>query len=134
MTTKASNLARARKYLQAIEEGATGEALAQFFDPAVVQEEFPNRLMPNGARRTLADMLVGAERGQALLSSQSYEIHNALEMEERVALEVTWSGTLKVPFQNLPVGAKMRARFAVFLEFRDGRIVAQRNYDCFDPW
>lgn len=27
-----------------------------------------------------------------------------------------------------------RARFAVFLEFRNGRIVRQRNYDCSDPW
>ena len=26
------------------------------------------------------------------------------------------------------------ARFAIFLDFRDGRIVRQRNYDCFDPW
>jgi hypothetical protein len=24
--------------------------------------------------------------------------------------------------------------FAVFLEFRDGRIARQRNYDCFEPW
>jgi ketosteroid isomerase-like protein len=31
-------------------------------------------------------------------------------------------------------GGEMRAYFAVFFEFRDGKIVAQRNYDCFDPW
>jgi len=28
----------------------------------------------------------------------------------------------------------MRARFAVFLDFRDGKITRQRNYDCFEPW
>jgi hypothetical protein len=28
----------------------------------------------------------------------------------------------------------MRARFAVFLDYRDGMIVQQRNYDCFEPW
>ncbi len=27
-----------------------------------------------------------------------------------------------------------RARFALFFEFRDGRIVVQRYYDCFDSW
>ena len=134
MPTATSNLETARKYLKAIEQGATGDSLARFFDPAVVQEEFPNRLAPNGARRSLPDLLLGAERGQKLLSSQSFEIHNQLENGNQVALEVTWVGTLKTPVQNLPVGAKMRARFAVFLEFRDGRIVAQRNYDCFDPW
>jgi hypothetical protein len=26
----------------------------------------------------------------------------------------------------------MRARFAQFFEFRDGLIVRQRNYDCFE--
>jgi len=26
------------------------------------------------------------------------------------------------------------ARFAIFLEIRDGKIAAQHNYDCFDPW
>ena len=31
-------------------------------------------------------------------------------------------------------GQTLRARFAIFLEFRDGRIARQRNYDCFDPW
>jgi ketosteroid isomerase-like protein len=31
-------------------------------------------------------------------------------------------------------GGQMRARFAAFLQFRDGKIVAQRNYDCFKPW
>lgn len=31
-------------------------------------------------------------------------------------------------------GQVLRARFGVFLDFRDGRIVRQRNYDCFDPW
>ena len=134
MPTATSNLERARNYLRAIEQGATGDALSTFFDPAVVQEEFPNRLTPNGARRTLPDLLLSAERGQKLLSSQSFEIHNQVESGHQVALEVTWAGTLKVPVQNLPAGAKMRARFAVFLEFRDGRIVAQRNYDCFDPW
>jgi hypothetical protein len=28
----------------------------------------------------------------------------------------------------------LRAHFALFLEFRDGRIVRQRNYDCFEAW
>jgi ketosteroid isomerase-like protein len=32
------------------------------------------------------------------------------------------------------VGDVMRAHFATFIEFRDGKIVAQRNYDCFEPW
>jgi predicted ester cyclase len=124
----------AREYLRAIEAGETGENLARFFDPEVMLEEFPNRLSPQGRRSGLAQALEAAERGQKLLAGQSYEIHSVIENGERLALEVTWIGTLKIPVENLPAGSQMRARFAVFLEFRNARIVAQRNYDCFDPW
>ena len=47
-----TNLEISFRYLKAIEEG---QSTTEFFDPAVIQEEFPNRLTVNGARRTLAD-------------------------------------------------------------------------------
>lgn len=33
-----------------------------------------------------------------------------------------------------PAEREMRAHFAVVLALRDGRITAQRNYDCFYPF
>ncbi|HEY0016455.1 MAG TPA: nuclear transport factor 2 family protein [Longimicrobium sp.] len=134
MTTEEQNLETARAYLAAIEGGATGEALACWFTEDVVQEEFPNRLVPNGARRGLAELLEGAERGQKVMQAQRYEVLSAMAGGERVALEVQWTGTVAIPLGSLPAGGQMRARFGVFLDFRDGRIAAQRNYDCFDPW
>ena len=44
MSNPSDNIEIARKYLQAIEQGATGTTLAQFFAPNVVMELFPNRL------------------------------------------------------------------------------------------
>jgi ketosteroid isomerase-like protein len=123
-----------RRYFAALEEGVTGEALAAFYAPEVVQEEFPNRLVPQGARRDLAAILEGAERGQKVMASQRYEILHALADGDRAAVEFRWSGTLAVAVGPLPAGSEMRGRFASFLEFRDGRIVAQRSYDCFEPW
>jgi ketosteroid isomerase-like protein len=122
------------RYLTAIEQGATGAALAQFYDPAVSQEEFPNRLMPNGARRGLAEILAAAESGQKVLTAQSYEVLNALVQGDEVALEMQWSGTLAVPFGALAAGDDMRARISSFITLRDGRIISQRSYDCFEPW
>jgi hypothetical protein len=87
----------AREYLRAIEAGETGDNLARFFDPEVMLEEFPNRLSPQGRRSGLAQALEAAERGQKLLASHSYEIHSVIENGERLALEVTWIGTLKIP-------------------------------------
>lgn len=133
-TTEQTNLETARAYLAAVESGATGEALARWFTPDVVQEEFPNQLVPTGARRGLQALLDGAVRGQTVMSAQRYEVLSAIASGDRVALEVQWTGTLAIPLGSLPAGAQMRARFGVFLDFRDGRIAAQRNYDCFDPF
>jgi ketosteroid isomerase-like protein len=123
-----------RQYLTAIEQGATGDALAVFFTPDVIQEEFPNRLVANGARRDLAAILDGAVRGQQVLTKQTFEIVSSVESGERIGLELIWVGTLAMPLGSVPAGGSLRARFAVFIEMRDGRIAAQRNYDCFDPF
>ena len=128
------NLETARRYLAALERGAVGAELAGFFAPDVIQHEFPNRLTPNGARRDLGALLDGAARGQQVMASQRYDIQSAMADGNRVVLEVEWTGTVAVPIAALPAGGAMRAHFAVFIEFRDGKIVAQRNYDCFEPW
>ncbi len=132
--TESANLQAARRYLAAIQSGATGDALAAFFTEDVVQEEFPNRLVPAGARRDLAAILEGAVRGQTVLTGQRFDIGSETADGDRVALEVVWTGTLAIPIGTVPAGGELRARFAVFLDFRDGRIAAQRNYDCFDPF
>ena len=123
----------AKRYLEAIEAGATGDELAEFFAPDVVAEEFPNRFLPLGARRDLPAILDAAARGRAALSSQSYRILHAVANGDELALEVEWVGTVAVPVGQLPAGGVIRARSAVFLEYRDGKIAGQRNYDCFEP-
>src|SRR5689334_3291407 len=128
------NLATACRYLESIERHAPAEEIASFFAPDYVQEELPNRLTPNGARRNLQDILDASARGRQVMTAQRYEVLDSVVQGERVVLEVQWTGTLAVPFGSLPAGGDMRARFAVFLDFRDGRIAVQRNYDCFDPW
>ena len=133
-TRELTNLDAARQYLAAIERGAVGDELAQFFAPEVVQEEFPNRVVPDGKRRKLAAILEAAERGQKVLTAQRFEVRSAVATGERVILEVLWVGTLAIPFGTIPAGGEMRAHSAIFLEFRAGKIVAQRNYDCFEAW
>jgi len=134
MGEPAGNLGIARKYLQALERGETGAALGSFFAPDVVLEEFPNRLTPSGKKRDLAEALEGAERGKKVMSAQMYKIKNEIAENERVALEVEWVGTLAVPFGSIPAEGQRKAFFAVFLEFREGKIIRQRNYDCYEAW
>jgi len=129
----AKNLDTALRYLKAVESGATTD-LAQFFTADAVVEELPNRVVPNGARRGLAGVQDGAKRGQQLMARQTYDVRTATESDDLVILEVLWTGTLKVPYGPIPSGGEMKAHSAVFLNFRDGKIARQRNYDCFEPW
>lgn len=133
MTTH-DNLAFARRWIDAVSRGVTGEDLAAFFTPDVVQEELPNRLLAQGAKRDLAGLLEAAERGQKVMSAQRFEELSAVASGASVALELRWTGTLKVPFGSIPAGGEMRARYAIFIDFRDGKIAGLRNYDCFDPF
>lgn len=133
MTIESDLVDIVRRYFAAIEAGEPEGNLA-FFAEDVVQEEFPNRLVPQGAVRDLAALREAAQRGRKAVTRQRYEILNAIASGNQVAVETLWTGTLAIPFGSIPAGGEMRARFAVFLEFRDGKIVRQRNYDCFDPF
>ena len=114
---------------------ASPDAVAQFYHPAVVQEEFPNRFLPQGARRTLRELGEAAERGRKVMASQRFEVLRMVADADTVVVESEWSGTLAVALDEAtPAGTVMRARFAQFFEFEGGKIVAQRNYDCFYPW
>ncbi len=126
-TRDLANLDAARQYLAAIQRGAAGDELAQYFTADVVQEELPNRVVPDGKRRKLAGILEAAERGKKVLTAQRFEIRSAVATGDRVILEVLWVGTLAIPFGSIPAGGEMRAHSAMFLEFRDGKIAAQRN-------
>jgi len=67
------------------------------------------------------------------ISRQKYKIRQEIADLGRVALEGDWVGTLAGPFQSVPAVGQMRVFFAMFLEFRGGKIIRQRNYDCSEP-
>lgn len=124
-------LERAQAYLSAIE--ARADATSHFC-PDVVQREFPNALVRNGAERDLAALVEGAEKGKRVLTREKYEIVNAVEAGDQIALEVIWTGWLAIPLGTRAAGDMMKAHFGMFLTFRDGRICRQHNYDCFEPF
>jgi ketosteroid isomerase-like protein len=127
------NLDLARRYLKAIEDG-DATYVTSLFSPDAVLKQLPNRIYPKGLRASPSQAAEAFEKGRKILSRQTYEITNSSESGNILALEVLWTGTLAIPFGTLAAGDNMRCHSAMFLEFRDGKIAAQRNYDCFDPW
>jgi ketosteroid isomerase-like protein len=132
-----ANIEHVRAYLAAIAGGNTGDrgdVMGRFFAPDAIQIELPNRLNPNGGESDLAALRKRSEQGAKLLRGQTYEIRSALAHGDQVAVEAFWTGTLAVGFGTLEPGSVMKAHFAMFFEFKEGRIFRQRNYDCFEPW
>ena len=133
MTSRHDLLDLSKRYFRALEEGDRA-TLEEVLHPAVIQEELPNRLRPQGGQADRAAMLIAFERGKSVVRQQRYDIETALAEGDRIALQVLWTATLNVAIGSLAAGDRIRARFAVFLEVQGGRIVSQPNYDCFDPF
>lgn len=131
--TEDENLARAIAWVRAIESGQTGDALAEFVTLDVVHEDMPNRFFPKGSKSDLTAMRAAAERGRTIMRRQRYDIVSAVGSGSTVAMELDWSAELAVPVGGLQPGDEMRARVAIFMEFRDGRICYQRDYCCYEP-
>lgn len=121
-------------YLRALEQGADEATLAGFFTPGFRQHEFPNRLVERGAERGLAQILEGSRKGRAVIQNQRFAVQNALVEGERVAVELTWTGELRVPLGKLTPGSVMTAHCGMFFRIENGRIAEQHNFDCFEAF
>ena len=128
------NVVLIREYLAALEAGEAGDSLRRFFHHDATQIELPNLLNRNGQNSSVDQLVQRSLLGRKLLSAQKYDILSIVADGGSVAVEAHWTGNLAVPFGTLSAGAEMRAAFAMFFRCREGRIVSQRNYDCFYPW
>lgn len=112
-----------RAYMTAIEQGDADAAIA-CLDPEMIFEELPNKVSPKGSRRDVPTIAASFAKGKALLEWQRYEIHRIADLGAELVAEVTWTGKVRG-------GPEMRCASAMFFAVRDGKILRQRNYDCF---
>ena len=124
----------AKNYIKALKAGKSGNELAIFFHPDVVQTELPNRLNPKGVTNNLSEILERNEKSKKLLKAQNFEINDAIVNDDTVAMQISWTGVASVSVSTLSVGQTMRGHFAMFLQFQNGQIIKQTNYNCFDDF
>lgn len=117
-------------YIQAI-ESMQPDAAEPFLHPDMQNLEHPSKLNPAGKHYDRAALRAAADRGRALLSSQRYDIRHMIVEGDRAAVQMRWSGTLKVAAGPLPAGHVMRAEICSIIELRDGKVWRQEQYDCF---
>lgn len=134
MENKNGLLEIVKEFLHALENRKSPTDVLRFYHPEIIQTEYPNAVTKNVTERNMQELAAASERGQKLLSKETYEILHAHEAGNTVIIEAKWTGTLSVAVGQIPAGGNMVAHFAQFLEFKDGKIYRQRNYDCFDPF
>jgi ketosteroid isomerase-like protein len=123
----------ATDFLHTLQNRTSFEDLLRFYHPDIEQIEFPNTITKSTTVRSLADLKDASEKGRTVLQKEVYDIIKSYCIGNTVIIEAVWTGTLAMPMGHIPIGGQMKAYFAQFFDFQDGKIIRQRNYDCFEP-
>ena len=107
--------------------------LRAHFYPDAEQVEYPSLMRPAGHTRGLDGILAGAELAAGMVTDQRIEVRSVVDDGERLAAQVTWSATAAVDLGTVPAGTRLVAHVAAFYEFRDGLVLRQSSYDCYEP-
>lgn len=121
-------------YFGEIEQGISAESFSKYYTPDAFQTDYPNLMVPAGLTQAIKDLQHSSTKTKGILSSQKVEIQRYYESGNTLIVEALWTGTLALPIGQIPIGGKMKANFARFYEFENGKIRRQRNYDCFEPF
>jgi hypothetical protein len=122
---------RAKAFVAAVAAAAPREAIEAFYTEDVIQEEFPNLLLPQGAVRDFINLRAAYDKTRYAIATQSYEIVNAFASGNCVILETVWTATLSISLDSLAAGDTLRAHLVQLFEFREGSIFRIRNYSCY---
>jgi ketosteroid isomerase-like protein len=127
------NVAAVRAYIDAVEK-LDVERAGAFIDPAIVQTEYPNKLYAKGQVRGAEQMMKDLPRARQVLRSQRYPIETIFGAGDKVVVETRWEGVINVPLGRLQPGDAMVAHICMVFTLKDGKIVAQKNYDCYEDF
>ena len=124
-----------RGYVAAVQR-FDADAVAALLHPAMKFHELPNRIRPAGGVDDLAAMMAGLRRAAEgkVLSRQNYAIGDIIAADDRVVVEARWEGVVAIPIGRLQPGDTMVAHICMMFRLVDGRIIEQRNYDCYEEF
>lgn len=129
-----SPIETARALHGALQAGNHSDDLKGLLTDDVNFTEFPNLIKPAGATTGLSNILAASRAGARLLSSQLYDVHQAIAHGNTAILRLTWTGTVREAAGPFVAGQRLTAHIAQFMTVRDGRISEIASYDCYEPF
>ena len=120
-------------YATVADLSSTEEDLRSLLSPALRVIEHPNAVTPRGAVRDLAGTVAGFLGGKALLREQVFDLREIITSGERAAVRATWQGTIGVDAGPYRAGQHLVAQVAALLTVRNGLVVDQETFDCYEP-
>ena len=129
------NVAMVRAYADAVSQFDEA-AVTALLHPEMRFHELPNRIRPKGGVDDLAAMMAGLRRaGEGkVLRRQRYIFGDVIAAGDRVVVEARWEGELAMPIGRLQAGETMVAHICMVFRLEDGRIIEQRNFDCYEDF
>jgi ketosteroid isomerase-like protein len=130
-----SNAQIVRTYIEAVQR-LDEPAVFALLHPDMRFHELPNRIRPRGGVDDLAAMRAGFRRAAEgrVLSAQRYMLDAVIEAGDRVIVEARWEGDLVIPLGRLQPGETLVAHLCMIFRLSGGRIIEQRNYDCYEDF
>jgi ketosteroid isomerase-like protein len=122
------------RYLAVVADlDAEPDALAALLHPDARFVEHPNLVAPSGRRRDAAAARAAREHSRTLLAGHRFDVREHIVAGERVVTRATWTGTLARHAGAIAAGTELRAECCMVFTVRDGRILDQENFDCYQP-
>ncbi|PSL49439.1 ketosteroid isomerase-like protein [Chitinophaga niastensis] len=126
-------LALVYRYFQLLESfSADPVEFASIFHPNIIQTEYPNQLSNDIKQRNFDIMLESMVTNKIILKSQHFSVLKVVEAGNTLVVEAKWTGEIGVDAGRFRRGQVMKAFICTIIEFRDGKIYRQRNYDCYE--
>jgi predicted ester cyclase len=109
------------------------EDVKSFLHAEIVWQEMPNSFAPTGRRSDYEAILATWEKGREFLPQQEYTLRRLIVSGDTAVLQISWRGKVSKALAGLPPGTELSGQIATFLEFREGKIISQIDYPCYDP-
>ena len=122
------------RYFELLNNSAsTLRDLKSFLHNEIVWQEMPNRFAPTGRINKYDEIMTTWEKGREFLPQQKFILRRAIVSADIAVLEFSWRGIISKTLAGLSAGTELSGHVASVLQFRDGQIVSQTDYPCYDP-